>query len=194
MNEEKEAGAAATADRSPNSDKPQTYQERFNAALEGWRKEGCQTVMGSAEGDFTCGKPPHRAKMLKPDESGDVTMSVDCVAGHEDVWQFKIPKAEMEADIKRQADAAAKADADGSKGGARDPMIASVKIMMNLRTQQVEIDPWVPTPGLGIQLAGILMSHFFAQLQASQAAAPAGGLVLPKEKKLLDRNGKPLIN
>lgn len=191
MNDEKPAGAAETPAKSPSSDKPETFQDRFNAALETWRKEGCAHVMEGAEGVHACGARPHRAKMSKPDAAGNVTMSVDCVAGHADVWSFVVPAAEMKADLERQAKAAA--EAQGAAGGEKDSMKASLKITMDLRTQAVNIEPWVPTPGVGIQLAGILMSHFFAILQeGAKAAQTSSGLALPPEKKILDRTGKPL--
>lgn len=185
-----EAGPEATRAKSPDTSKPETYQDRFNAALEAWRKEGCSC---SKQNDVRCGARPHRVRMLPKDADGNLTMSVDCVDGHEGVWQFKVPAEEMARDAAAQAEAMRRAEADAGSA-PRDPMKASLKITMDLKTQAISIDQWVPTPGVGIQLAGILMSHFFAQIQQAGPAPGAGGLVLPGEKKLLDRNGKPIIN
>lgn len=86
-----------------------------------------------------------------------------------------------------------RAEALTPPAAAKDPMKASLKISMDLKTQQVEIDPWVPNPGLGIQLAGMLLAHFFAEQQANIAAQPSGGLKLP-EKRLIDpKTGKPIV-
>ncbi len=196
MNTEKEAGSAETPAKSPDTNKP--FQERFNEQLEAWRKEGCPIDVTpdlrekQGKPKVLCGARPHRARML-PAVDGVITMSVDCVNGHVDVWQFKVSSAEMEKDIAAQSAAATRASEDAA-GVARDPLKAVLKITMDLRTQAVDIEPWVPTPGVGIQLAGILMSHFFAEIQAGQAAAnERNGIALPPEKKLLDRNGKPIV-
>lgn len=193
MNDGSEAGPAATPDKSPNTDKPKSYQDRFQDAIEAWRKEGCPERTHSAEeAPEVCGKPPHRVKMSPKDSAGFHTMSVDCSAGHQNVWTFEVSAEEMQEDLEARAAADAKAHGEDGAVTARDPMKATLKITMDLKTQQVDIEPWVPTPGMGIQLAGILMAHFFAQMQATFSAAPAGGLVLPK-KDLLDRNGKKII-
>lgn len=186
MSDGKEAGSVATPDKSQDTSK--NFNERFNAQLEAWRAEGCKRQMDGAEGIHDCGARPHRVRMLPEDVAGDIAMSVDCSAGHEGVWVYKVPAVEMQADMERQAEAARTA------AGGRDPMVATLKISMNLRTQQVDIEPFVPTPGLGIQLAGILMSHFFAQMQESVNKSPANGLFTPGPKKLLDRNGKPVMS
>lgn len=189
MSDEKAAGPAATADKSQNSNK--TFQERFNEALEGWRKEGCHRI-SSDTGTKLCGAAPHRAKMLPVDADGNVSMVVDCASGHSDVWKFKVAEAEMKDELARQQSAAVRAAEDAGKV-ARDPMKATLKITMDLKTQAISIDQWVPTPGMGIQLAGILMSHFFAQIQQA-GAADQSGLALPPEKKLIDpKTGKPIV-
>lgn len=180
-----EAGQAATPDKSQDTSKP--YTERFNAALEGWRKEGCPR----SKDDHPCSALPHRCKILPKDADGNFTMSMDCVAGHEDVWQFKISAEEMNNELDKQSAAAKEATDNAGKSITRDPMKATLKITMDLRTQQIDIEPWVPTPGIGIQMAGILLSHFFAQLQGT-IKQPAPGAIITPSKKLLDRNGKPI--
>lgn len=181
MNDGKEAGPAAT----PEPPRTENFQDRLNAALEKWRDEGCP-INGNLG---ACGARPHLTKMSPKDAEGNIVMSIACAEGHEDVWQFKIPAVEMQAELARQQAAAAEAERNGGK--AKDPMKASVKITMDLKTQEVTIDPWVPTPGMGIQLAGILMSHFFAQMQAN--AAPANRLKLPPQGLVHPKTGRPIV-
>lgn len=192
MNDGKEPGTAETPDKSQNSSK--SYQERFNAALREWKTYGCQHAGGdniNPQGKEVCGGDPHRVRMLPADESGHFTLSVGCASGHDDVWHFKVSEAEMRADLAQKAAAAQQAGADAGRD-ARNPDKAFLKITMDMKTQEVSIDPWVPNPGLGIQLAGILMSHFFAQLQS--AGAPAPKLALPEKRILHPKTGRPITN
>lgn len=185
MNDGKEAGPAAT----PEPPRTENFQDRLNAALEKWRNEGCPRPGDDDPKTVICGSRPHLTKMDPKDADGNIVMHINCAAGHEDVWQFKIPAVEMQAELARQQAAAAEAERNGGK--AKDPMKASVKITMDLKTQEVTIDPWVPTPGMGIQLAGILMSHFFAQMQAN--AAPANRLKLPPQGLVHPKTGRPIV-
>lgn len=167
----------------------ENFQDRFAAALEKWRAEGCThpTDAGAA----LCGARPHRTKITPADAEGNVMMVVDCASGHEGVWTFKVAEAEMKAELRRQAEAAQDAQANGGK--ALDPLVAKVTISMHLKTQEVKIDPWVPTPGLGIQLAGILLSHFFAQMQKTVEASNRAPLQLPKKGIIHPKTGR-LVN
>ncbi len=178
--------AAATPDKSPAGD---NFQTRFAAQLEKWREQGC--AIGPEGGLELCGARPHRTKISPADADGNVTMHVDCSNGHEDVWQFKVAEAEMKAELMRQAEAAKVAEANGGK--SLNPMVAKVTISLDLRTQELKIEPWVPTPGMGIQLAGMLMSHFFAQLQqmaggqsnGPKIKLPPKGILHPKTGRLV---------
>lgn len=187
MENGKEPGATTDA-KSPDTNKP-TFQDRFNAKLEEWRKTGCPVVVGEGLDKKACGGRPHRSTMKPKDADGNVAMVIDCENGHAGVWEFKVAEAELQADLARQQAAAKEAEKTGAV--SRDPMKASIKITMDLTTQQFTIEQWVPTPGLGIQLAGTLMSHFFAQLQAGNAPkgpkihTPTKGLVDPKTGRLL---------
>ena len=191
MKSEQEAAPAETPAKSPDTNKV-PFTERFTAALEGWRKEGCPVVVGEGTHKKACGAPPHRTKMEPKNAAGDIVMVIDCAAEHPDVWRFAVPEVEMKAELERQAKASREAEANGGK--TMDPMKASLKITMDLRTQEVAIDPWVPTPGIGIQLAGILMSHFFAQMQASSKAGAKPRIVTPAKGIVHPVTGKPLAN
>lgn len=190
MTNEKEADSAATPDKSPNISSP-TFQERFTAQLEAWRKEGCRRLAkGESETDPAaefCGAAPHRSKMNKPVD-GIVKMVVDCAAGHAEVWSFDVAEADLKAELKRNAEAAAEAEKNGKEG--RDPMKASVKITLDLRTQEVAIDPWVPTPGMGLQLAAMLTAHFTALFNAGSKPAK---LFTPNKSLVHPVNGKILV-
>jgi hypothetical protein len=132
--------------------------------------------------------------MAKPDDEGKILMHVDCENGHEDVWQFALTKDELTQAIQEQAAAAQRARDAGSANAPKDPTKAYATITMDVATQQVSIDCFVATPGLGIQLAGILMSHFFAQLQAtSRPAGAPGGLKLPPKGIVHPKTGR-LVN
>lgn len=194
MNDGKAPEPAATPDRPQDTNKLADFQERFNAHLEKWRAEGCGADVINEDGSAVarCGAKPHRTKLLPKDANDDVTMQVDCQDGHENVWQFKVPAVELQAELARQAAAAKQAEEQG--GAAKDPLKASVTIIMDLRTQEVRIEPWVPTPGMGIQLAGILMSHFFAQMQAGAASPAPGKLKLPAKGLVHPKTGKPLVS
>lgn len=188
MNEEKEAGSVATDEPRPTEG---NFTERFNDALKAWRAEGCSQDVPNEDGSAVarCNGRPHGTKIEPADADGNVTMVIACEHGHERSWEFKVAEVEMKAELARQAAAAAQAEKDGGK--TRDPMKASVTITLDLKTQEVRIDPWVPNPGVGIQLAGMLMSHFFAQLQMGAAPAnarlklPPKGIINPKTGKLM---------
>ncbi len=192
MTDEQEADSQATDGKSPDTIK--TFQERFNERLEAWKKEGCQEQVEDpqrAGQTMACAAAPHRSKMNPKDANGVVVMSVDCAAGHQDVWKFEILEAELKADLKRQAEATAAAR--GEDGDAREPGKAWIKVTMDVATQSFAIKSWVPTPGLGIQLAGILTAHFYAELQRGNVTPKKA--ILTADKKLVDpRTLKPLVN
>lgn len=188
------AGPEATQGKSPSSSSAPSYHARFNEAVEGWKAICCQKF----EKHKRCGAPPHKTRMERPNEDGSVTLKIDCHAGHEGVWTFDITADEMKAEVERIREAQEKVSAeaqagDGTPQVARDPLKASVKISMDLRTQAITIDKWVPTPGIGLQLAAILTCHFSAAFQQSAGPLP-GALALPAEKKIVDpKTGKPVV-
>jgi hypothetical protein len=183
--------AAATADKPLAGDKLTAFQQRFNEALEKWKAEGCTKVMAGAEGEHFCGAKPHGVKMEPVNAAGNVTMAVACNAGHERQWTFEVAEAEMKEELKRQREAVLKAEADGGK--TRDPMKASVTITLDLRTQEVHIDPWCPTPGVGLQLGALITAHFQHEVMASRLMkredilTPVKGIINPK-------TGKPFVS
>lgn len=180
MDAEKEAGQEGTPGKSPDTNKTEGFQARFNALLAEWKKTGCPRDKDG----HPCGAPPHRVKMLPGTEPGIVVLHVDCNAGHEDVWQYEVPEAEVKDEAARQA-------SNSPDGYNRDAFSAWVKIKMDVRTQQFEVDSWVPTPGLGIQLAGVLQAHFYEKLRLSQKA-PAPGKIITPGTKLVDPKGRAL--
>lgn len=190
--ENEAAAAAETPAKSPDTNSTPNFQERFAAQLEKWRDEGCPRAI-EAEGNDAhalCGAPPNAVKMDKANSEGNIVMHVACKDGHENVWSFSVPQIEMKAELARQAEAAKAAEAAGRK--ALDPMKASVKITMDLATQEVTIEPWVPTPGVGLQLAAILTAHFqdlFVQARKNNAPSklklPPNGIIHPKTGKIL---------
>lgn len=186
MKNEKEAISEETQGKSPDTNSPK-FQDRFAAKLEEWRKEGCSVVVKKEDGDSFCGGKPHRSKMNKPVD-GIVKMVVDCEHGHAEVWSFDVPEEELNAELKAQAAAAAEAEKNGAEG--RDPMKASIKITLDLRTQEVAIEPWVPTPGMGLQLAAMLTAHFTGQFNAGTKPAK----LFTPNKTIVDSKGKVLIN
>jgi hypothetical protein len=185
--------AAATAAKSPAGDKPELtpFQKRFNESLEKWKAEGCQVILDEkTPTERFCGGKPHGVKIEPVNEAGNVVMAVACTERHERQWTFEVPEVEMKAELQRQKDAVAKAEADGGK--ERDPMKASVTITLDLRTQEVNIDPWVPTPGVGLQLGAIITAHFQHQLMSGllmkrdPILTPTKGIINPK-------TGKPFV-
>lgn len=191
MNSQKESTGAETPAKSPDTNKGPSFQERFTAQLEEWRKVGCPVVVGDGLEKRPCGSMPHRTKMLPKDAEGNVWMVVDCQAEHEEVWKFSFPHAELVAEMERQK--AASAEAEKTGGISKDPSKASVKITLDLRTQEFTIEPWVPTPGLGLQLAATLMAHFSQQLMMG-FKAPHAGLIVPKKGIVDPKTGKQLIS
>lgn len=184
MESEKD-GSEGTDAKSPDTNK--SYQERFNSAIEGWKKDGCPKE-STKEAGGPCGAAPHKVGML-PEKDGYIVMTVNCAAGHERVWEFAVPAAEMKAEVERKM-----REAEASGGIKRDPTKASVTITMDLKTQQFSINEFVPTPGLGIQLAGVLMSHYFAKLQEGNRAPADPAVALRPKPVLHPRTGKPLFN
>lgn len=190
MQDETTKGAVATDDKSHDADKPALtpFQTRFNEALEGWKKEGCSVVLDAGtDKERFCGAKPHGVKIEPADADGNVIMAVDCAERHARVWTFKVPEVEMKTELARQKEAA--------KTAARDPLKASVSITLDLRTQEVSIEPWVPTPGVGLQLAAMLTAHFQREFMAGHLAAEkAGKIVTPPAGIINPKTGKPFVS
>lgn len=196
MNGEKTDGVGTVDDKSPAQGKAGVeltpFQKRFNDALEGWKKDGCSVVLDEkTPTERFCGGKPHRVKMEEPGEDGQVTMVVDCQAGHERQWEFKVPQDEMKAELARQQEAMKKAVEDAGK--TKDPLKASVTITLDLRTQDVSIEPWVPTPGVGLQLAAMLTAHFSHELMSSKLMK-RDTIVTPPKGILNPKTGKPFVS
>lgn len=194
MKNEKEAGPAETHAKSPDTNSTPNFQERFAAELEKWREEGCPRAI-EAEGNDAhalCGAPPHGVTMDKPDAAGDVVMRVACAKGHKDVWHYAVPEAEMKTELARQAAAAEAAKANGGK--ALDPMKASITITLDLKTQEVAISPFVPTPGIGLQMAAILTAHFQKLFLDAMEHPKAPRLKMPTRGLVHPQTGKPLLS
>lgn len=184
-------GSTGTVDKSP--DTTETFQTRFNAALEQWRKDGCPRIApGESETALDaklCGARPHRTKMSPKDDAGNHVMTVDCTNGHEAAWTFTLTGEELAASVAAQLKASREAEANGGK----DPLKASVTIKLNLKTQEVEIDAFVPTPGVGLQLAAMLNCYFAAQFSRTLAQTPQPMILTPDKKIINPKTGKPII-
>ncbi len=186
--------AAETDAKSPDADKPSLtpFQKRFDEQLQAWKKDGCQVIVdqGKPEEHF-CGAKPHRVMMDPVGEDGNVTMIVDCQDGHARQWEYKVPEEEMKGELARQKEAMLAAQAAGGK--TKDPMIATVTIKLDLRTQEVTIDPWVPTPGVGLQLGALITAHFAHEAMSSMLMkrdpilTPQKGIINPK-------TGRPFVS
>jgi hypothetical protein len=183
-----EAKSPAAPD-APKSE-PMAWQKNFAKLVEGWKKEGCAAVIDAGtDKERFCGGKPHLTKMGKP-EGGRIPITVNCTEGHEDAWKTDISEADVQADFARQKEAAAAAQAERIKD--KDPMKASVTITLDLKTQEFDIDAWVPTPGLGLQLAAVLTSHFSQMLMASKLMERPKILTAPKG--IIDpKTGKPFV-
>jgi hypothetical protein len=175
------AASGATADKSRSSAEP--WQARFNAALAEWRKTCCQY---KADADAApCGAPPHRVKMVSDEKNpGGQIMLVDCARDHKEQWAFAVTAQEMEASLADAEKAAGRARAATEEAEGRDPNKARLLITMDMKTQEVTIEPWVPTPGLGVQLAGHALAYFFSQLNALPTR-PADGIHLATKKEIV---------
>ncbi len=184
------AGSEGTHEAPPTDN----FSARLESELVKWRAEGCPRWDKGDETDRAgtpCGARPHKTKIEPADADGNVTMHIDCTAGHEDVWQFKVAETDMKAELKRQALAAADANANGGK--TLDVTKARVTITLDLKTQDVTIDPWVPTPGVGLQLAAMLNIYFAQQIadgMRKKAAAAAPKIKTPSKALVHPTSGK----
>lgn len=142
-----------------------------------------------------CGAPPHGVTAHEMSDGLNVELLGDCARGHKNVWAFRATKHEMrdamaakmaEMNVKESTPAAEPADPQAAV--ERDPMVAVIRISKNLRTQEVKIDKWIPNNGFGIELAGTLLAHFFAEL--NHAAAVPQPIAVPDKGIIDPRTGK----
>jgi hypothetical protein len=187
------SASAATLDKSRTSDKV-TPQERIDAFVEAARVEGCQfKTMDATDTVKACGAPPHRVKQTPP-KDGKIKLLIDCAAGHAEQWEIEFDAAELIAASSKQRDALKKTEnevVDSDPSDKNDPMIARIEITMDIRSQEVKIKPFVPTPLVGLGMLAVCQKSFFDQM-AEQETRPAHGLELPGEKKIVGTNGLPL--
>lgn len=191
-----------SAEKGPESpeteDKSRSTAESFTNRLDLFVKKakedgGCTfKTKGADDAVIVCGAPPHNVKQDPPNKAGKIVLHIDCHAGHEDQWQFEVDYQEMQREA-ASAQAALRKTQGTAEAAAveRDPMVASITIKLNLASQEVSIDPYVPTPLVGLGMLAIAQKSFFDQL-AETDKVRKDGLDLPSPKKIVSPGGTVL--
>lgn len=195
MQEGQGAELAGTEGKSPSSDKP-SVSERFIAQVEEWKKTGCPYKSRKADDTIKiCGAAPHRAKQITREEGKIVVFQVDCVEGHEEQWEFLASAEEIKADAKKQFSAQQNGErvAAEARAAGRNPMVAELHLKLNMMTHEFNFEPFIPSPGIGLQMLALAQKAIFDQMDVTQKQRK-DGLEIPEPKKLVTPNGKPILS
>lgn len=172
-------------DAPTKTEKKPTFQEAFQAALDDWSNEGCPAMVlpsRNAAKEEPCGCKPKYATHLPNHQ-----VSVACEAQHKS-WTFDgTPYVEA---LKEEAREEGEVK-DAPMGDGRNPLIATITITYDLRTQAVAFDPFIPSPLIGLGMLDAARKSIYDQMEDATKVR-RDGLVVPEPKALLDSKGRPL--
>ncbi len=193
MQKEKEPESPETDGKPRTTDKG--FQQRFQEETERWKSEGCPFLLkeGGPE-EHRCGAKPHMIRMGAPDEAnaeGLIPWYATCANGHKDTFTLWVDPKEMANDEEARRAATAEAGANAGK----DPMVATLLLKFDMRTQGFAMEPYIPNPGLGLQMIMLAMKALFDQMAPAETKPiPKRGLFTPATPEPVGIDGKKLFS
>lgn len=184
MTDDQGADSEATPDKSPSTG---SFAEKFKQQMSEWATAGCPT---GVRGGGRCGKPPHDVKPYPIASDGGVKFEVVCSAGHQ-AWEYNATAEELkkEAEIAKTQGQTQ----DVPLGDGRDPMIARITIIYDLRTQAVAIEPFIPSPLVGLGMLDVARKSLYDQM-SPQTKERKDGLMVPERVLIDPKTGKAIRN